>query len=63
LTVLTKADKLSRGAGARQRQVIGRALGMAEDRLVTVSVIDGRGINEIWGWLSARTRKAKAHVE
>jgi GTP-binding protein len=63
LTVLTKSDKVSRGAGARQRQLIARAMGRPEQTLLQVSAVDGRGMNEIWSWLYARTRKAKAHVE
>lgn len=63
LTVLTKSDKLSRGAGARQRQVIARDMGRPQDTLLPVSAVDGRGISEIWSWLYARAKKAKAHGE
>jgi len=63
LTVLTKSDKLSRGAGARQKQAIARALGLPADTIVPTSAVDGRGNDAIWSWLLPRTRKAKSHVE
>jgi GTP-binding protein len=63
LTVLTKSDKLSRGAGARQRQAIARDLGLPVDAVVPTCAVDGRGTDEIWSWLSAAIRKARSHVE
>ena len=62
LTVLTKADKLSRGAGSRQRQTIARALGADPQSLVPFSAVDGRGTTELWSWVLALTEKAKSHV-
>lgn len=62
LTVLTKSDKLSRGAGARQRQTIARELGLVADALVPASAVDGQGTDRIWSWLLAQTKKAGTHV-
>jgi GTP-binding protein len=62
LTVLTKADKLSRGAGAKQRQIIGRDLDKKAEGVLPFSTQDGRGTRELWSWILAQTERAKAHV-
>jgi GTP-binding protein len=59
LPVCTKADKLSRGAGARQRQVIADALGVEVKELLPFSALDGRGVGALWSWLSTCTGKAR----
>ena len=51
LTVLTKADKLSRGAGAQQRRVIARDLHLDAAELLPFSVVDKRGHTELWSWI------------
>jgi GTP-binding protein len=51
LTVITKADKLSRGAGDRQRQVIARGLGVETPLLLPFSTVDRRGHTELWSWI------------
>jgi GTP-binding protein len=56
LIVLTKADKLSRGAGLKQKNETARQLGCRPDDLVTFSAVDGRGVKEIWTWVIARAR-------
>jgi len=61
LTVLTKADKLSRGAGAQQRQQSGGVLGVEPAALLLFSVLDGRGHTELWSWILDQTGKAKSH--
>jgi len=60
--VLTKADKLSRGAGARQRQVIAGKLGVDGTVLLPFSAVDGRGTKELWTWVLTRAREATSHV-
>jgi GTP-binding protein len=59
LWVCTKADKLSRGAGARQRQVIASALGVDAKTLLPFSAVDGRGVGELWSWLTTCIGKAR----
>ena len=61
-TVLTKADKLSRGAGARQRQMIARDLEVDGAALLPFSAVDGRGTKELWTWVLTRTREATQKV-
>lgn len=51
LTVLTKADKLSRGAGAASRQSAAKELELDPTTLLPFSVIDGRGHKELWTWI------------
>ena len=62
LTVLTKADKLSRGAGATQRQKIAAELKREADTLLPFSALDGRGTKEIWSWVLHRVKKELNHV-
>lgn len=62
LTVLTKADKLSRGACGKQRQIIGRDLGLEADTLLPFSTQDGRGTRELWSWILNQTERAKSNV-
>jgi GTP-binding protein len=61
LTVLTKADKLSRGAGAKQRQAAGRDLHIEASTLLPFSTVDGRGHTELWSWILGQIGKAKSH--
>jgi GTP-binding protein len=61
LTVLTKADKLSRGAGASQRQLVARGLEVEPSALLPFSVVDGRGQRELWSWILDLMGKAKPH--
>jgi GTP-binding protein len=51
LTVLTKADKLSRGAGASQRQKSARTLSLDPSEVLPFSAEDGRGKQELWTWI------------
>ncbi len=51
LTVLTKADKLSRGAAASQRQHAARELELPPSDLLPFSAEDGRGHQELWTWI------------
>ena len=60
--VLTKADKISRGAGARQRQMIAQTLDVDGTALLPFSAVDGRGTKELWTWVLTRTREAMSHV-
>jgi GTP-binding protein len=53
MVLLTKADKLRRGAGLDQHQAVGRELG-AGTRLARFSAIDREGVEEARGWLAAR---------
>lgn len=60
LTVLTKADKLSRGAGAQQKGVIARGLHLDVTELLPFSVVDKRGLTELWSWILKQIEKAKS---
>ena len=62
LTVLTKADKLSRGAGGKQRQLIAKELKLDAQTLLSFSTQDGRGATELWSWVLDHTGKAGSHV-
>jgi GTP-binding protein len=62
LIVLTKADKLSRGAGLRQRDAAAAQMKREPDELVLFSCVDGRGASEIWKWILAHTRGVKDHA-
>ena len=62
-TVLTKADKLSRGAGQRQRERIARALEVETRALLPFSCEDGRGVKELWTWVLASARKVDTHAK
>lgn len=57
LTVLTKADKLSRGAAASQRQTSARDLSLPPSNLLLFSAEDGRGKQELWSWILERVEK------
>lgn len=59
LTVLTKADKLSRGAVARARQSAARELALEPASLIPFSTVDGRGQNELWTWILDLMEKSK----
>lgn len=61
LTVLTKADKLSRGSGAGQNLLIGRQLELEPSALLCFSIVDGRGHTELWSWILDRTGKVTRH--
>jgi len=50
IVLLTKADKLSRGAGLAQQQAVGKQLG-ADARLTRFSAIDRAGVEQARGWL------------
>ncbi len=50
IVLLTKADKLSRGAGLAQQQAVGKQLG-AGARLTRFSAIDRAGVEQARGWL------------
>ncbi len=51
MVLLTKADKLSRGAGLAQQQVVGKELGAAA-HLTRFSAIDREGVERARGWLT-----------
>jgi GTP-binding protein len=51
MVLLTKADKLSRGAGLAQQQVVGKAF-RAGARLARFSSIDREGVEQARGWLT-----------
>ena len=51
IVLLTKADKLSRGAGLAQQHAVGRQLG-AGAHLTRFSAIDRQGVDEARGWLT-----------
>jgi GTP-binding protein len=51
IVLLTKADKLSRGAGLDQQRAVGRELG-AGARVARFSAIDRGGVEEARGWLA-----------
>jgi len=50
IVLLTKADKLSRGAGLAQQQAVGKQLG-PDARLTRFSAIDRAGVEQARGWL------------
>ncbi len=50
MVLLTKADKLSRGAGLAQQRVVGKAL-RAGAHLARFSSIDREGVEQARGWL------------
>jgi GTP-binding protein len=50
MVLLTKADKLSRGAGLAQQLAVGKKLG-ARARLTRFSSIDRAGVEQARGWL------------
>ena len=58
LVVLTKADKLARAAGQRQRRQITAELGIGADEVVLFSAVDGRGTAALWSWIIACTKGA-----
>lgn len=62
MIVLTKADKLSRGAGLKQRDAAAKRLGRERDELTLFSSVDGRGTTELWKWILAQTRGVKDHA-
>jgi len=52
IVLLTKADKLSRGAGLAQQQAVGKELGPGA-QLTRFSSIDRAGVEQARDWLSA----------
>lgn len=56
LVVLTKADKLARGAGLKQHREMARQLGRSPDEVLPFSAVDGRGTKELWTWILARIK-------
>jgi GTP-binding protein len=61
LTVLTKADKLSRGAGGAQRLRVASDLAIDAAAVLPFSVVDGRGRQELWSWILDLMGKTKPH--
>lgn len=55
LVVLTKADKLARGAGMKKHRETARQLGRTPGEVLLFSAVDGRGTKELWTWILART--------
>jgi GTP-binding protein len=53
IVLLTKADKLSRGAGLAQQWAVGKELG-AGAQLTRFSSIDREGVEQARGWLEER---------
>jgi GTP-binding protein EngB required for normal cell division len=50
IVLLTKSDKLSRGAGLNQQHALGKELG-AGAHLTRFSSIDREGVEQARGWL------------
>lgn len=55
LVVLTKADKLARGAGIKRHSEMARELGLRPDDVLPFSAVDGRGTKQLWSWILGRT--------
>ena len=62
LAVLTKADKLGRGAQATRRKEISRALGLEDDQVLLTSSTTGLGITELGESVLALVRQADTGV-
>ena len=48
ITVITKADKLSKNKGYKQMAAIARSLGCKREELIKFSAMTGEGVEEIW---------------
>lgn len=60
LVVVTKVDKLKRGARGQRVAALRRTLGLAGDLLIATSAHTGEGIEALWKALDARLRAAGA---
>lgn len=59
LIVLTKADKLSRSAANKNRDVAAKLLRRRAEDLIVFSAVDGRGVSEVWSWIGKQIKGVK----